>query len=174
MQDIAAIRCVSVSELYKSNPTYTEKFFQDNPETFRKLVYECGIDTDNYYEIQVNIHRNNFGEIYSGTRAVGMERTDPVWLGLGFASTEAKDRAKGSKLLNDLYRSKGLTMDRQSGVFEPEEFEKPGYVETEDDTEVDQAVDDSIWDLQVKQLADFEMQRDVIATDETKQQKEKE
>ena len=124
MQDIAAIRCVSVSELYKSNPTYTEKFFQDNPETFRKLVYECGIDTDNYYEIQVNIHRNNFGEIYSGTRAVGLERIDASWLESGLASREAKDKAKGNKLLVDLYRAKGLTTDRIGGVFEPEDFEQ--------------------------------------------------
>ncbi len=41
----------------------------------------------------------------------GSERLCEEWLNSGYASKEAKDKAKGSRLLDELYRSRGLTED---------------------------------------------------------------
>ena len=124
MSDIVAIRAVSLSELYKADPKFTEKYAMENPDELKQVLYDSGIDTNQPYEHQFNQHRNNFNEVYHGSRFVGLERIDAAWLQSGLASREAKDKAKGNKLLVDLYRSKGLTTDRIGGVFEPEDFEQ--------------------------------------------------
>ncbi|MFM7856851.1 MAG: hypothetical protein ACKO96_34230 [Flammeovirgaceae bacterium] len=123
MSDIVAIRIVSLSELYKADPKFTEKYAMENEAELKQVLYDSGIDLNQPYEHQFNQHRNNFNEVYHGSRFVGLERIDADWLQSGLASREAKDKAKGNKLLIDLYRSKGLTTDRLGGVFEPEDFE---------------------------------------------------
>ena len=124
MSDIVAIRVVSLSELYKADSKFTEKYAMENPDELKQILFDSGIDLNQPYEHQFNQHRNNFNEVYHGSRFVGLERIDAVWLESGLASREAKDKAKGNKLLVDLYRSKGLTTDRLGGVFEPEDFEQ--------------------------------------------------
>lgn len=124
MSDIVAIRVVSLSELYKADSKFTEKYAMENPDELKQVLYDSGIDLNQPHEHQFNQHRNNFNEVYHGSRWVGLERIDAVWLESGLASREAKDKAKGNKLLVDLYRSKGLTTDRLGGVFEPEDFEQ--------------------------------------------------
>lgn len=121
--EIAAIRIISLSELHKLKPEYTEKYASENPDTLKWILYDLGIDINQPYEHQFITHRNNFNEIYTGSRWVGYERIDKYWLESGYASQEARDKAKGSKLLVDLYRSKGLSTDRVSGVWEAEDFE---------------------------------------------------
>lgn len=123
MSDIVAIRIVSLSELYKADPKFTEKYAMENEAELKQVLHNSGIDLNQPYEHQFNQHRNYFNEIYHGSRWMGLERIDAEWLQSGLASREAKDKAKGNKLLVDLYRSKGLTTDRLGGVFEPEDFE---------------------------------------------------
>lgn len=115
---IAAIRSISLSEIYKVNKIFSEKYVQENPTRIINLLWELGINTKEYYEQQVNTHRNIFSEVYTGSRFVGLERTDKEWLDSGYASREAKDKATGNKLLNDLYRNKGLSEDRLAGVWQ--------------------------------------------------------
>ena len=126
MSEIAAIRIVSLSELYAADSKFTEMYAMqpENEDELMQVLYAAGIDLNQPWEHQFNTHRNNFNEVYTGSRFVGLERIDPVWLLSGVASREAIDKAKGNKLLVDLYRSKGLTTDRLGGVFEPEDFEQ--------------------------------------------------
>jgi hypothetical protein len=121
MADIAAIRVISLSELYKADPKFTEFYAMQNEEELKQVLYKAGIDTNQPFEHQVNQHRNNFNEVYTGSRFVGLERIDADWISSGLASHEAKDKASGSRLLVDLYRSKGLTDDRAGGVWEDED-----------------------------------------------------
>jgi hypothetical protein len=121
MADIAAIRVISLSELYKADPKFTEIYAMQNEAELKQILYNAGLDTNQSYEHQVNQHRNNFNEVYTGSRFVGLERIDSDWIESGLASREAKDKASGSRLLVDLYRSKGLTTDRLGGVWEPED-----------------------------------------------------
>ena len=126
MSDIAAIRIVSLSELYAADKKFTEMYAMqlENEKELMQVLYDAGIDLNQPWEHQFNQHRNNFNEVYTGSRWVGLERIDQAWLQSGVASREAIDKAKGNKLLIDLYRSKGLTTDRLGGVFEPEDFEQ--------------------------------------------------
>lgn len=126
MSEIAAIRIVSLSELYAADNKFTEMYAMqpENEDELMQVLYDAGIDLNQPWEHQFNTHRNNFNEVYTGSRFVGLERIDKDWLLSGVASREAIDKAKGNKLLVDLYRSKGLTTDRLGGVFEPEDFEQ--------------------------------------------------
>lgn len=136
MADIAAIRVISLSELYKADPKFTELYAMQNEAELKQILYKAGIDTNQSYEHQVLQHRNNFNEVYDGSRWVGLERIDSDWIDSGLASREAKDKASGSRLLVDLYRSKGLTTDRLGGVWEEEDEEGP--VETNEiDTKIE-------------------------------------
>lgn len=117
---IVALKIISLSELYQNNSKYTEKYFQENPNEISDILWQLGIDTKEYYEAQFNEHRNTFGKIYTGSRWVGAERTDLQWVNSGYASLEAKDRATGNKLLDDIYRAKGLSDDRLNGVWQNE------------------------------------------------------
>lgn len=132
MSDIAAIRIVSLSELYAANNKFTEMYSMqaENQDELMQVLYSAGIDLNQPWEHQFNTHRNNFNEVYNGSRWVGLERIDKQWLQSGLASREAVDKAKGNKLLVDLYRSKGLTTDRLGGVFEPEDFENKQETKT--------------------------------------------
>jgi hypothetical protein len=123
MADIAAIRVISLSELYKADPKFTEMYAMKNEAELKQILHQAGIDTNQNYEHQVNQHRNNFNEVYDGSRWVGLERIDVDWIESNLASREAKDKASGSMLLIDLYRSKGLTTDRLGGVWEDEDEE---------------------------------------------------
>lgn len=124
--EIVAIRIISLSDMYTANNQFTEKYAQDNPDVIKDLLYELGIDIKQPYEHQVNTHRNFFNKEYTGSRWVGYERTDQAWLESGYASQEAIDKSCGSRLLTDLYRSKGLTTDRIAGVWNDEDKQEEG------------------------------------------------
>lgn len=107
---IAAIRIVSESEIATVKKEFNAQWALDNPTEFNKMLYDLGFDIQFEVEVQENItHRNQFGAIITCNRWVGQERTDIKWLTSGYASQEAKDKANGSKLLEDLYRRRGMT-----------------------------------------------------------------
>lgn len=124
MQQIIALREVSLSELYKVDTKYTEKYAQENPDTFKWLLFDLGIDINQHYEHQFNTHRNRFNEVYTGSRWVGLERSDKQWCESGHASQAVLDKVKGSKLLTDLYAQKGLTASSVSQLWEDEKQEE--------------------------------------------------
>lgn len=105
---IAANVYISLSEIAKVMPEITYDWIDKNNDKFEKILHGLGLDTTQpMYEQQDIPHRNRFNEVVVCTRWVGYERTDREWLTSGYASQEAKDKAKGSKLLIDLYRLRG-------------------------------------------------------------------
>jgi hypothetical protein len=117
---IIAIREVSLSELQTMDRLFTEEYVDntDNAGTIKEILYGLGINTNQIYEKQYVRHRNRFGNIVTGTRWVGNERIDKEWTESGYASAQAKDKSRDSKLLNDLYRAKGEAVDSVAEVFE--------------------------------------------------------
>ncbi len=106
---IAAACVISLSEIQKVRPEIDDKYIENNKEEIQQMLYDLGIDNHEYpAEEQLVLHRNRFNEIVYCLRWSGMERTDNEWLNSGYASNEALDKAEDNKLLNDLYRKKGL------------------------------------------------------------------
>lgn len=120
---IAALKAVSLSEIATVDSKYTEAYAEANPDEILKLLFDLGIDTKQKYEHQLKTHRNMFNNVITCSRWVGEERTDYEWINSGYASTEAIDRSKNNRLLNDLYWSKDLSFNRANGVWEPEDDE---------------------------------------------------
>lgn len=105
---IAAHVFVSLSEITEVFPTFTPESLNDKPDDLKQILFDLGMSLETDIEIQDNImHRNRFGQIVQCTRWVGDERTDEEWLKSGYASQAAKDKAKGGRLLLDMYRLKG-------------------------------------------------------------------
>lgn len=111
---IVALCIISESEICKVLPDYSYELEQDQ-ERFLNLLHNLGMDVTKNYQRQDGLqHRNRFNEIVVCSRWIGQERTDPLWINSGYASKEAIDKASGSKILEDLYRSKYLTEDTQA------------------------------------------------------------
>jgi hypothetical protein len=109
LSNIIALSIVSSYDIAKVKKDFTYQFVQDNPENFKDILYRFGMNVNTGFETQENVlHRTLAGDVVQGDRYVGSERIDLEWLASGYASREAKDRASGSKLLDDLYRQKGL------------------------------------------------------------------
>jgi hypothetical protein len=127
---IMAIVHVSESEVHAVEPTYTYEWFDYTNPNYKKLLgilYDLGIDTNEYIELQAPVqHRNRMNEIVICGRFVGSEREDLAWIKSGYASREAIDKASGSKLLEELYRSKGLTIDAQLAMEYKDKYSKKG------------------------------------------------
>lgn len=105
---IAAHVFISLSEIREVFPDVTLESLNDNPDDLKQMLHDLGMSLDTEIEVQENIHhRNRFGQIVQCTRWVGDERTDETWLKSGYASQAAKDKAKGGRLLLDMYRLKG-------------------------------------------------------------------
>lgn len=98
-----ALKVISASEIAKVIKNWHYTYPLVEPEKFKKLLWDLGLDTNKPWEIQEDIlHRNAFGEVRQCTRYVGVERIDRTWIESGYASREAKDIATGSKLLMDI------------------------------------------------------------------------
>lgn len=68
----------------------------ENKEILKKLLHNLGMDIAFPIEVQHGTtHRLWDKSLYTGTRYVGVERTDKAWLRSGYASLEAKVAAKG-------------------------------------------------------------------------------
>lgn len=120
MLNIIALRFVSLSEIQKVRPEIDTAWIESNPTEFEKILFGLGIDTSVPFSYQNDLpHRNFFGELVRCSRWVGNERCDKEWLNSGHASVEAKDKVRGSRLMIDLYRLKGLA-DVENGLFDGE------------------------------------------------------
>ena len=109
MLNIIALRYISLSEINKFRPEVNRKWIEKNQQEFKDILHQLGMDTSVPWDYQENIqHRNYFNEIVTCDRIVGNELTTKEWVESGLASREAIDKSKGSKLLVDLYRMKGM------------------------------------------------------------------
>jgi hypothetical protein len=109
---IVAMVIVSESELAKVIPDYDYRL--EKEQKFDEILYALGADVSKPYLRQDGLqHRNRFNEVVVCSRWLAYERQDSVWIESGYASKEAIDKATGSKILDDLYRSKYLTEDAQ-------------------------------------------------------------
>lgn len=105
---------ISESEIVAVYPEYQASWLEDNIDDLKSVLFDLGMDTNQHFEVQpVTQHRNRLGKVVTCARYVGEERLDIDWLKSGMASREAKDKAKNSQMLDDLYRMKGLTIDAQ-------------------------------------------------------------
>lgn len=108
MLNIAAFEAISLSELTTVMPWLNKEWIDENPNVFKQILYDCGLDSFNYIvDEQMNTHRNRFNNIITTWRWVCMSRTDKEWCQSGYASQASKDRALGNKLLIDSYRLRG-------------------------------------------------------------------
>ena len=111
---ILALVYISSSEINKITPNWDENFCTEHHTLFTKMLHELGMDTSKPIEQQENLqHRNRFDEVVICTRWVGHERSDVEWIKSGYASQEALDRNKNSRLLDSSYRNRLLTIDAQ-------------------------------------------------------------
>jgi hypothetical protein len=107
---IVALCYISAMDLFEVMPSFSYKWAEDNPVLFNELLEQFGGDTTSFIEVQKDvIHRCRTGRLVTCDRYVLNERIDDEWVNSGYASREAKDKANGSRLLNDLYRMKGLS-----------------------------------------------------------------
>lgn len=120
---IVALCIISESEIIKVLPNYS--YLYEEESTFPAFLYSLGMDVSKPYTRQDALqHRNRFNEIVVCSRWVGEERTDEQWINSGYASREAIDKASGSKILESLYREKGLTQDAQDAMIERDKYMK--------------------------------------------------
>jgi len=128
---IAALAYVSESEISKIYKDYHHSWEEVNPEKFKSILFQFGLDISWPYEKQESItHRNKLNQIVKCNRWVGNSRMDSQWLNSGLASKECLDKAKNNKLLDDVYRSKYLTEDAQNLL---EARDKYATITTEED-----------------------------------------
>lgn len=114
---IVAHVIISESEIVKVLPDYKANLEYDEPAKFKLMMYQLGADVSKPYERQDCIqHRNRFNEIVICSRWVFESRLDEEWINSGYASKEAKDKVSGSKLIEQIYREKGLTEDIQQSL----------------------------------------------------------
>ena len=106
---IAAVCYVSLSEIQTIANWVTEEFIENNPDVFKQMLFDLGMDVFNYpWEVQEVTHRNRFNNVITCPRYVGNERVDQTWISSSYASLEAKDKSLNNTLLTDIYRSKGM------------------------------------------------------------------
>ena len=119
MLDIIALRYISLSEINKFRPEINKEWIEQHPAEFKEILFSLGVDVEIPWDYQENLnHRNAFNESVTCDRIVGNERTDQEWVDSGFASREAIDKSKQSRLLTDLYRMKGLVQSKGESVLE--------------------------------------------------------
>ncbi len=112
---IAAKIHVSQSEVAALCPGY-DISWEGNQE-LENALWILGLDTNqNYYLQEAVQHRNRMSKLVTCGRYYGEERLDQAWLDSGYASKAAKDKAKNCRMLDELYRQKGLTEDVQEAL----------------------------------------------------------
>ena len=117
---IVATVIVSESELRKAY-NLSEPVKEDSH--FNKILFDMGMDTNRTVTRQDGLwHRNRLNEVVLCSRWIGEERQDSEWITSGYASQEAKDKAKCNRMLDDLYRSKNLTKDTQQVLEERDRY----------------------------------------------------
>lgn len=109
MSSIIALVYISLSELQTVEPRYTEQWVDSSEQELLGVLQGLGLDVNQPWERQIVEHRNRFGNLITGSRWVGSERTDIEWVESGYASQASIDKSKNNKMLNDLYRMRGMT-----------------------------------------------------------------
>jgi len=118
---IVATVIVSESELRKV--FILPEPIDDRSSLFLNVLHDMGMDVDRTVTRQDGLwHRNRLNEVVLCSRWVGEERQDSEWIKSGYASQEAKDKAKGNRMLDDLYRSRNLTKDTQAVLEERDRY----------------------------------------------------
>jgi len=103
---------VSESEIAIVCQDYTANWITENTEQLITILHGLGIDTTKKFELQPTVqHRNRLHKIVTCARYYGEERGDIEYLQSGYASNEALDKAKNCRMLDSIYRSRGLTED---------------------------------------------------------------
>lgn len=129
---IVATVIVSESEVKKVFPEFNKTWQKNDPLTFECIMHDLGIDINRPITLQENLlHRNRLNEVVKCPRWVGEERQDDEWINSGYASREAIDKHSGNRILEDIYRSKLLTLDAQLALEDRDKYSK---------------VDESAWD----------------------------
>ena len=106
---IASLIHTSESEIAALYPAYSSNWDEDQ---LKAALWELGLNSNLNYEFQeASQHRNRMNKVVTCGRYYGREREDESWLKSGFASQAVKDKLKNSRILDDLYRAKGLTED---------------------------------------------------------------
>lgn len=130
---IAAVEVVSESEIAMLYPKYNYHWEEERRDDFLAILFKLGIDTSKPFERQDGLqHRNRLNEVVTCSRWVGTSRLDHEWLNSGLATKEAKDKAQNSRMLDELYRSKGLTEDVQEMLESRDNREKLRKLNEED------------------------------------------
>ncbi len=129
---IAAVIHVSESEIIKEYPDYDSSWEEDFPFKFKEILWGFGLDSlKDYVRYDSIQHRNRLGEVVVCSRWYGHERSDKQWIESGYASIEALDKAKNSRLLDDSYRRRHMTEDAQATLESRDMFDKRNYDEDE-------------------------------------------
>lgn len=116
---------ISESEIAALYPDYEYSWFEEYPDKIRGILFDLGLDTNEHWEFQdATQHRNRLNKVVTCGRVYGSERTCKEWLNSGLASQAAKDKAKNSRLLDDLYRSKAMTIDTQLALESRDRYQK--------------------------------------------------
>lgn len=124
---------VSETEIAYLYPDYEASWIEAEVDKLQGILFDLGLDTKQHYEIQPAMqHRNRMKQVVTCSRYYGVERSDTDWLSSGYASTAAKDKALNCRLLDDVYRSRALTIDAQLAL---ESKDKYNVVEDEDEEE---------------------------------------
>lgn len=124
---------VSESEIAALYPDYEYNWFDNDIEKLKSILFDLGLDTAQYFEYQTATqHRNRINKIVTCGRFYGSERSDTDWLNSGYASAAAKDKSRNSRLTDDLYRMKALTIDTQLAL---EARDKYNVIEEEQEGE---------------------------------------
>lgn len=114
---IAATLHISETEIAKFHPDYKYQWVSEEKQKLEDILHSLGLDTSQYWEYQEPCqHRNRLNQVVTSGRFYGTERTDEVWLNSGLASTAAKDKSRNSRLTDDLYRQRAMTIDTQMAL----------------------------------------------------------
>lgn len=122
---------ISESEIAIICPDYNANWLAENTDYLKSVLYDLGMDTAKHFEVhEVVQHRNRLGNVVTCSRYYGEERSDDEYLRSGYASTAALDKSRNSRLTDDLYRMKALTIDTQMAL-----EARDRYCKIEDDLE---------------------------------------
>lgn len=116
---------ISESEIAAIYPDYEYSWFENDIDKLKGILFDLGADTNQPIDYQeVTQHRNRMNQVVTCGRYYCSERLDSDWLKSGYASQAAKDKAKNSRLLDDLYRSRALTIDTQLALESKDRYSK--------------------------------------------------
>lgn len=116
---------ISETEIAAIYPDYQYDWFENDIDKLKGILFDLGADTNQPIDYQTATqHRNRMNQVVTSGRYYCSERLDDSWLRSGLASQAAKDKAKNSRLLDDLYRSKAMTIDTQLALESRDRYQK--------------------------------------------------